>query len=254
MNGYLPWVGQGPAPRSSAGELWVAWLAAIVATLSIPVCWLLGVLFIMGTDACMGDQSSGAFKCSPLGEKTIFLLPLGLSIAGTVIGFVGVAVRSIRLGASALAVVLPVVGLIGSFMIAAQDVDTPPDRSVVERAERELSGRPELAVQDTQYLAMLGEIRTAIVTQLPDASGWADRLPRRQGCSSGPPPLDTVKRAYAATYMIAGGRSRTPHGRRCAPPSCRWRRATASGRSRTIRKGREEPTFASRAPTTRRSR
>jgi hypothetical protein len=119
------------------------------------------------------SRVSGAFKCTGTGAQTIFMLPVGLGIIGAVLGFSAIRLRSLRAWARVLAPVQPILGLVGSCQIAAQDAATPPDRSAIERAQREMTGRPRFAAQEAQYLAMLTEVKAAITERVP-AMAWTD--------------------------------------------------------------------------------
>ena len=175
----------------------------VVAALWIPVCWFVGSMLVMGTDSCSPSRSSGAFKCTQLGSGMIVALPVGLAVLAIVLGSLATRRRTFGPLLGALAMVLPVPGLIAAFQIAAQDALTPPPRSVVERAEREMAGRPGFADQDEQYLAMLTEVRAAVAEQVP-AMDWPDAEPVREGCSTGEPPLDTIDGAVYADYRLYG--------------------------------------------------
>lgn len=189
--------GVGPGRRST-------WAVVAVAALAVPVNLFLGTMFVMFTDGCSPSVSSGAFKCSAVGEQLIFVLPVGLAVLGFGLALVATRFAALRAWAGVLALVLPMLGLGGSFLIAAQDANTPPSRAVVERAERELSARPRFAAQEVEYLAMVTAVRAAVAAEVP-ALNWRE-LPGRGSCGPGRPPLDTVAHAYTADYSaVAGG-------------------------------------------------
>jgi len=94
-------------------------VVAVVAALVVPVNAVLGAVLEMGTDSCSSAAPGGAFKCTAAGAAAIFLLPVGLAVAGAVLAVVGVAVRAVRVVVCVTALLLPVVGLVASFAIVA---------------------------------------------------------------------------------------------------------------------------------------
>jgi len=94
-------------------------IVAIMAALAVPVNAVLGAVLEMGTDSCSSAVPGGGFKCTSAGAAAIFLLPVGLAVAGAVLAVVGVAVRAVRVPACVVALLLPVAGLVASFAIVA---------------------------------------------------------------------------------------------------------------------------------------
>lgn len=104
--------------KASGGAI----LFGLALVLSIPVCFYLGGMLVMGSDECLGSYGPGLpLKCYTAGQMLIAAIPTGCAVVAVALAaLAAMRMTRYRVAVTVAASLLPIIGLVISFQIAAQ--------------------------------------------------------------------------------------------------------------------------------------